>query len=175
MIFFCPVLSSGQAARPVRQISELPILYIGNTVPDVSLHQLLNYKDTCANLSDFRGKWILLDFWSIYCKTCLNALPELGALQKEFADKIQILLIAHPAGKNFGMASMKQTFNNWEKLGLYTPGLPVATSGNERIISLFPHEFIPHYIWIDPNGRLAAITSYKLINRETVKALLINH
>lgn len=40
-----------------------------------------------------KGKWILLDFWSHTCIVCLQSFPELEALQKKFADQIQIVLV----------------------------------------------------------------------------------
>jgi thiol-disulfide isomerase/thioredoxin len=174
MIILWPGLSNGQASAPLKDISSPPVM-VGNIVPDITLHQLINYKDTCANLSDFKGKLIILDFWSVYCKTCIKALSKLDSLQKEFEGKIQIVLITHPSGNNFGIASMKETFTKWARAGLYIPGLPVATSGNENVIAIFPHEYIPHYVWIDAKGRLCAVTSYQLMNKQTILTLLNSH
>jgi len=163
LIFLWPLLSNGQTNNS---------LSIWNTVPDIELHQLINYKDTSARLSDFKGKLVILDFWSTYCKTCIKGLPKLDSLQKEFDGKIQILLITHPAGSNFGPASIKETFAKWKKAGLYIPAIPVATSGNEAIISMFPHEYIPYYVWIDSKGRILALTSYLLMTKQTIRTLL---
>ena len=174
MVILWPFLSKGQIVATEEMPSQ-PALYLENIVPDLTIHQLLNYKDTCASLSNFRGKLIILDFWSVYCKTCIKALPKLDSLQKEFEGKIQILLITHPSGNNFGIASMKQTFARWAKAGLYIPHLPVATSGNESLIELFPHEYIPHYVWIDSRGKLCAITGYNLMNKQMIETLLNDH
>jgi thiol-disulfide isomerase/thioredoxin len=37
-----------------------------------------------ANLSDYSGQVVVLDFWATYCPPCLEEAPHLDALQKRF-------------------------------------------------------------------------------------------
>ena len=42
-------------------------------------------------IEDFKGKYVLLDFWGLGCKPCLMAIPELIEIQKKHADKLLIV------------------------------------------------------------------------------------
>ena len=54
--------------------AEMGKLYTGGDLFDV------NGKE--YRLADFRGKYVLLDFWAQYCGECIEAFPQLGKLHK---------------------------------------------------------------------------------------------
>jgi len=65
---------------------------VGSHAPSFSLTDL---GGRTANLSDYRGKVVLLDFWATWCVTCEQELPELKSLHSEFKDNgFSLLAIA---------------------------------------------------------------------------------
>jgi thiol-disulfide isomerase/thioredoxin len=44
-----------------------------------------------VRLSDFRGKVVLVNFWTTWCSACVSEMPELVALQKKHADNLVIV------------------------------------------------------------------------------------
>src|SRR5687767_8670432 len=68
-------------------------LNIGDTVPDVAFKIIRNHSSNSGKLSDFKNKFIILDFWNIYCKSCIEAFPHLQDLQNKFKEDLQIILI----------------------------------------------------------------------------------
>lgn len=47
------------------------------------------------SLSDFKGKWVLLDFWYVDCPWCRKLAPNLGKIYKEYKDKgLEIISIS---------------------------------------------------------------------------------
>ena len=41
-------------------------------------------------LSDYRGKWVLVNFWATWCPPCLSEIPELSALHNSHKDLVVI-------------------------------------------------------------------------------------
>jgi hypothetical protein len=66
--------------------AEMGKLYTGGDLFDVNGKKY--------RLADFRGKYVLLDFWAQYCGKCIDAFPQLGKLQKQYADKLTIISIS---------------------------------------------------------------------------------
>ena len=66
-------------------------IQIGETCPNVELSQIINFKTNHANISDFSGRLLILDFWATWCAPCVSMIPVTDSLQKEFEGKIQIL------------------------------------------------------------------------------------
>lgn len=57
--------------------------------PDFTLNDLSGKKVT---LSQFRGKVVILNFWSIWCGPCIAEMPSLNKFYLEFKDKSLIVL-----------------------------------------------------------------------------------
>ena len=51
-------------------------------------------------LSDFRGKFVMLDFWGTWCAPCLNELPHLKKLSQSFSDELKVIGLAHDDPRN---------------------------------------------------------------------------
>src|SRR5438034_9125331 len=68
-------------------------LTIGHQLPEIVFNSVTNYKSKTARLSDFKGKIIILDFWSSFCGSCINLFPHLDSLQQKFKNDLQIILV----------------------------------------------------------------------------------
>ena len=147
-------------------------LQIGQEVPNVTLTNLYNYKDasgkvaTTAKLSDFKGKLLILDFWATWCAPCVAAIPKLENLQKQFEGKLQILPVTYQQEREVlplltNLKQQKRTLNS----------LPNAFAEKE-LHKLFPHFYLPHYVWINEKGVVVAITNGKPINELDINKAL---
>ncbi len=63
----------------------------GQSAPDFEFTDLMGKK---GKLSNFRGDYLLLDFWGTWCGPCVNEIPHLQKLYRKFHDEgFQILSI----------------------------------------------------------------------------------
>jgi len=53
--------------------------------------ELRTLGDKRVRLSDFRGKVVLMNFWTTWCTACVGEMPALVALQKKHADSLVII------------------------------------------------------------------------------------
>ncbi|MDE6811335.1 MAG: TlpA family protein disulfide reductase, partial [Muribaculaceae bacterium] len=58
------------------------------TAPDFTLPDMAGKK---VSLSDFRGKWVVLDFWGSWCGWCVKGFPALKKAYKEYGDRIVVI------------------------------------------------------------------------------------
>jgi peroxiredoxin len=60
-------------------------------VPDFTLRDLDGNE---VSLSDYRGKIVVLNFWAVWCKYCIEEMPDLNELDKELAEAGDALVLA---------------------------------------------------------------------------------
>lgn len=63
---------------------------IGNAAPDFTVKD----SDRTVSLHDYRGKVVVLNFWSAHCAPCIAEMPSLVQLQKRMGDKITVVGVA---------------------------------------------------------------------------------
>jgi cytochrome c biogenesis protein CcmG/thiol:disulfide interchange protein DsbE len=125
------------AAGCARSTSEVPATdntAKGTPAPAVSFQ---NLDGQTVNLSRYRGKVVLVNFWATWCEPCRSEIPELIEYQKKYADKgFTVLGVAmDQEGKSVVAPFVeKQQFDvNGQKM---TMNYPIVL-GNEKIATQF--------------------------------------
>jgi thiol-disulfide isomerase/thioredoxin len=62
---------------------------VGDPAPQPELTELASGEP--ASLADYRGEWLLVNFWSSWCKPCRTESPDLAAFQAEHAGKVNVV------------------------------------------------------------------------------------
>lgn len=162
---------SAQTAVKRQPFGSIQPLSIGDKVPDIVFKKVLNYKSKQARLSDFKGKLIILDLWSTWCSACIGNFPKMEALQKKFDKDIQILLVNPLSPKIEPEEKIRSVLKRFIDRTGYSFGLPMPIQ--DTVISkYFPHKTVPHYIVIDAEGKVVAITNSKFITPANIQNIL---
>ncbi len=124
--------------------------------------ELFDTKGTKYKLEDFRGKYILLDFWAQYCSGCIEAFPILGKIQEKYADKLTIISISVDKVNTWKVSPHQK------KITWYS--LCDGGGDNGGIAGSFNITSLPCYILIAPDGTYKArLESSEVYSDELIK------
>ncbi|HEV7380294.1 MAG TPA: TlpA disulfide reductase family protein [Dyadobacter sp.] len=152
--------------RPVQAQQKPVSLKIGDKLPDVLAANVLNHSSDTVKLSDFKGKLLILDFWATWCAPCVTMIPRMDALQKQFGEKVQFLAVTNESAEKVQIFRKKHE----SRFGKRIKHIEVVS--DRTLKNLFFHNSIPHYVWIDKNGVVRAITDMDQITAEKIEAFL---
>ena len=137
----------------------LPEIEVGAVAPDFAANDTLGQT---IRLSDFAGKWVVVDFWASWCGDCRREMPEVIELFGEY-DGQQI----KGADIQFLSHSFDRAAENW-KTYLNKENMPwpqISTLEPKwkdiQVTNDYGLHWIPAFIVISPDGKVAgkAITA----------------
>ena len=155
--FFCLILhgqtTSGNSSKlkPLNQINDSIFAFPG----------LTQYGDT-FHLNEFKGKWILMDFWASWCAPCRKLSPRLIELHKKYQYKgLNIVGIAVEKNSvKWRDAIQKDQTGNWPQIL------------DSNFANTFNVTSLPSLILIDPNGKIVERFGGMYSNRNKLEARL---
>lgn len=157
LLMTCHVASAQQNNTPdslaIQHPEYLPKLTIGTMAPELCA------KDTTGNtvsLADYRGKYVIVDFWASWCGDCRRELPLLKSLHKDTEN----MLIGGATVEWIGY-SFDQNMEQWRNY-LRNEAMPWKQVSNLRrtkddtTYGTWGLHWIPAFFIIDPDGRIVA-------------------
>ncbi|TCC97079.1 peroxiredoxin family protein [Pedobacter hiemivivus] len=138
----------------VAKIESVKIIQAGGPAPDFTKPGV---DGKPVSLSQFRGKYVLLDFWGSWCAPCRAANPHLKELYTTYSAKgFEILGIA--SEKVSGQTQAEKVWKEAiEKDGLtWTNVLNNEVSMKQDLVQLYGIEAYPTQILLDKEGKIVA-------------------
>lgn len=133
----------------ITEYMNLPeVVDVGDDMADGDLYDLDGH---VRHLSEFKEKYILLDFWSQGCGPCVWSMPELEEIADTYRDKMAVVSICQDSEEKWKKYVSKKhlTGNQWNELRKGDTGLGAA----------YQIKGIPHYVMISPEGKVLQIWS----------------
>lgn len=108
---------------------------------------LLDAKDGEHALSDYRGKWVVLNFWATWCAPCRHEMPSLDRLQ---AAMPEIAVVPIAAGRN-AVPGIEKFFATAE-----ITNLPILRDPKSELARAASVMALPVTLILNPDGQEVA-------------------
>ncbi|MCS7191046.1 MAG: thioredoxin-like domain-containing protein, partial [Fimbriimonadales bacterium] len=144
-----------------REIVLMEPLRNGDLAPDIEMIDLRTGQT--RRLSEFRGRYVLLDFWATWCQPCHRALEQLHdavkRMEPALRERLQIVLLSIDDRPNGVLDFLKR--RGWDTLG--EPMWAGEGGWDARPAQIYRVKSIPRQILIDPDGRIAVLDTHESI------------
>lgn len=117
-----------------------------NLAPDFTV---TDYDGNKVNLSDFKGKPVVLNFWATWCYYCKVEMPDFNEAYKEYPD-VQFIMV-NATGTNGETVESAKAFIEQEKYEF-----PVFYDTQHDALKTYGVSSFPQTIFIDKDGNIVS-------------------
>lgn len=137
----------GMGARP-------PV--VGMLAPEFSLSDL---RGETQNLSQYRGKIVLLNFWATWCKPCTTEMPAMQAAYDRFREDGLVVLAIN---------ELEDTRKVVEHIREHGHTFPVLLDQDNRVANQYGVFGLPVSVFIDETGRIGEYIKGGLLTEQKI-------
>lgn len=103
------------------------------------------YDGSKIDIMNYRGKYVLIDFWGSWCGPCMAGMPEIKKLSEKYKDNLVVLGIAQDRESSWKQA-IESSKLNWLHI--------LNGKGDVDFISMFNITGFPTKILVSPTGEI---------------------
>ena len=138
-------------------------LKVGQAAPEISLPGV---KDNIINLSSFKGKVVLIDFWASWCAPCRASVPSVIKLYKKYKIKgFEVFGVSIDSKKSDWIKAIAHDKIN------YTQVYDLA-GWNSPVALQYGVDAIPNTFLLDKTGKVVAVNLEEDDLERKIKSLL---
>lgn len=133
----------GAACRPLAPIA------VGKTAPELELQDLAGNP---VELSDYRGKYLIVNFWATWCEPCTREWPDLAILGERLIDRDDVVVLAISVDKELSDISPYLA-----RMGLSDTSVTILNDPSGVAHQTFGSEKIPDTYFVNREGEIESV------------------
>jgi thiol-disulfide isomerase/thioredoxin len=128
---------------------------------------LQNLDGQNVTLSSYRGKIVMINFWAVWCQPCVEELPAINAVSKEWANTGVVVLPIASNGRGETVTLVEQYINN------NNYNFPqILFDANGQAESLYGVVSLPTTFFINADGVIKKIQADSFPNQAAIESIL---
>ena len=105
-----------------------------------------------VSLNDFKGKYVVVDMWAMWCAPCLQEKPYFEKLQEKYSDRKDIVFIGVSVDGQDRMKVWKQFLEKHE-----WNGIELISNPQESLMNYYKIKGIPRIMVFDQSGKIVTV------------------
>ena len=138
------------------------------------------YHGPLGNVNEFRGKYVLVDFWASWCQPCMAQMPNIRYAAQEFSDDLAVCLIGIDENRKQWWSTVKEKdLRNKDATQTDRPyKIYNYYAYDDKKRAMYPEyqaldiQTIPHNYLVDRSGRIIAKNISITLAIDKLKTLL---
>lgn len=113
-------------------------------------------------LADYRGKWVLINFWATWCPPCLKEIPDLVSLYESRKNDVMVIGVA------MDYQDPKTVLKYAKRLSIT---YPLVLGDQKMAAQIGPVSMLPTTYVFDPDGK-PAVYKVGIVSREALEEFI---
>lgn len=105
-----------------------------------------------VSLSDFKGKFVVLNFWATWCEPCITEWPQINQLAERFSESDDIVVIAMSIDQD-----RESIAPFLDRMSLGESPATVLWDPTQKLHNRYGTEKIPDTYFVDEEGQIAGV------------------
>lgn len=125
------------------------LLKPGTTAPDFILPMPNGYR---VQLAEFKGKYVLLDFWASWCPDCRKDIPAVKAMYEKYGKNVVFIGVSFDTDRDRWAKCVADNGMTWRQVS------ELKRMREAKIAQIYGVQWIPSMTLVGPDGKVVLST-----------------